>query len=267
VTADKGAVRNQWTRARTPGRCGGLRILATVATALGVLAAGPVASAATFTVDPTQIFLSNRTGSVLLTLHNESMDTLNFQLSVFSWEQSSSGEMQLRPTQDIVFYPPLLTLKPSEIRRVRVGTATSFDAREKTYRIFVEELPPPSAPKGVRVLTKMGIPIFLRPAKEVATVTLADLGQQDGLLKFTLSNTGTVHIVPRSIKVRGLAGSNPAFERELEGWYVLAGGRRDFATAVPKNGCEQVTSIVVDVQFESGQVQERLQTPNGACPR
>jgi len=225
------------------------------------------ASAATFTVDPTQIFLRNRTGSVLLTLHNQSADSLSFQLSVFAWTQSSTGEMQLQPTQDIVFFPPLLTLKPSETRRVRVGTATTFDAKEKSYRIFVEELPPTDAPKGVRVLTKMGIPIFLRPVKEVATASLTDLRQQNGQLKFTLSNEGTVHFVPRNIKVRGLAGSKTAFERELEGWYLLAGGRRDFETALPKDACAQVTSIIVDVQFESNQVQERLQTPTGACAR
>ena len=228
---------------------------------------GSPASAATFTVDPTQIFLRNRTGSVLLTLHNQSTDTLSFQLSVFAWTQSSTGEMQLQPTQDIVFFPPLLTLKPSETRRVRVGTATTFDAKEKSYRIFVEELPPADAPKGVRVLTKMGIPIFLRPVKEVATASLTDLRQQNGQLKFTLSNEGTVHFVPRNIKVRGLAGSKTAFERELEGWYLLAGGRRDFETALPKDACAQVTSIVVDVQFDSNQVQERLQTPTGACAR
>ena len=130
----------------------------------------------------------------------------------------------------------------------------------------MEELPPTDAPKGVRVLTKMGIPIFLRPVKEVATASLTDV-RQDGWLKFTLSNEGTVHVVPRNIKVRGLAGSATAFERALEGWYLLAGGRRDFETALPKDGCAQVTSIVVDVQFESGQVQERLQTPSGACAR
>jgi len=247
-----------------------LRFLATVATAsvvLGVSPRGPLAAAATFTVDPPQIFLFNRTGSVLLTLHNESTETLSFQLSVFAWAQSNSGEMQLQPTQDIVFYPPLLTLKPSETRRVRVGTATNFDVREKTYRLFVEELPPTDAPKGVRVLTKMGIPVFLRPAKEVATAALTNVRQQDGMLKFTLANVGTVHIVPRSVKVRGLAGSATAFEKTLDSWYVLSSGRRDFEMALQKNGCAQVTSIVVDVQFESGQVQERLQTPNGACPR
>ena len=45
------------------------------------------------------------------------------------------------------------------------------------------------------------------------------------------------------------------------------GGRREFDMAFPKNACAQVTSIVVDVQFASGKLQERLQTPNGACPR
>jgi fimbrial chaperone protein len=119
----------------------------------------------------------------------------------------------------------------------------------------------------VRVLTKMGIPIFVRPVKEVATATLNDLRQQNGTLRFTLTNAGTVHIVPQSIKVRGLAGSAAAFDQDLEGWYVLAGGRREFELAFPKNTCAQVTSIVVDIQFASAKLQERLQTPNGACPR
>ena len=245
-----------------------------LATALAVawLWGGPLAgaaSAATFTVDPTQIFLSGRTGSVLLTLRNESDETLQFQLSMFEWAQSPSGEMQLKPTEDIVFFPTLLTLKPKETRRVRVGSATAQDVREKAYRIFVEELPPTTATPGagVRVLTKMGIPVFIRPVKEVATATLNDLRQQSGTLRFTLTNAGTVHIVPQTIKVRGITGSNTAFDRDLEGWYVLAGGRREFEMAFPKNACAQVTSIVVDIQFASGKLQEQLQTPNGVCPR
>lgn len=251
--------------ARTAGRF--LATAVTVAWFWGGAQAG-VASAATFTVDPTQIFLSGRTGSVVLTLRNESTEALQFQLSVFAWAQSPTGEMQLVPTDDIVFFPTLLTLKPKETRRVRVGSATTQDVREKTYRIFVEELPSATAVgNGIRVLTKMGIPIFLRPVKEVATASLTDLRQQDGALRFTLNNAGTVHVVPQTIKVRGMTGSDTAFDRELEGWYVLAGGRREFDMAFPKNACAQVTSIVVDIQFASGKLQERLQTPNGACPR
>ena len=109
--------------------------------------------------------------------------------------------------------------------------------------------------------------VLARGARVDASGTLGLVAGQDGTLRFTLTNTGSVHVVPQSIKVRGLAGSNTAFDRDLDGWYVLAGGRREFDTTVPKNACAQVTSIVVDIQFATGKLQERLQTPNGVCPR
>ena len=166
------------------------------------------AHAATFTVEPTQIMLSGRTTSVLLTLRNESTEALRFELSAFTWAQSPSGEMQLEATEDVVFFPSLLTVAPGESRRVRVGSATSSAAREKSYRIFVEELPPANRQgTGVRVLTKMGIPIFVAPSKEVAAATLSGLDLQNGALRFTLTNDGTVHFLPRDVRIKGFAGS------------------------------------------------------------
>ena len=155
-----------------------------------------------------------------------------------------------------------------ESRRVRVGSATEFDSIEKSYRIFVEELPPVDRQgNGVRVLTKMGIPIFLRPAREIAAANLSNLGQKSGKFFFTLSNEGTVHFVPKEIRVRGFAGSAAAVDNRLDGWYVLAGGRREFDMAFPEAECSRITSVTVDVQFGSESLQERLQTPNGVCSR
>jgi fimbrial chaperone protein len=245
-----------------------LRSLALVAAAIGLLGPASRAHAATFTVEPTQIHLSARTTSVLLTLRNDSQETLRFELSAFAWGQSPSGELQLEPTEDVVFFPALLTLGPGESRRVRVGSATTIADREKTYRIFVEELPPlDRTTGGVRVLTKMGIPIFLRPAKETSSATLSGLRQQNGALHFTLSNDGTVHFVPQEIRVRGLAGAATAIDNRLDGWYVLAGGRREFDMAFPTADCSRITSVIVDVQFGADSLQERLQTPNGVCSR
>ena len=110
-------------------------------TAIAALLVGASASAATFSVNPTQIYLSGRTTSALLTLRNDSTETLRFQLSAFAWNQSATGEILLEPTQDVVFFPALLTLKQGEERRIRVGSTVSPGAIEKTYRIFVEELP------------------------------------------------------------------------------------------------------------------------------
>ena len=226
----------------------------------------PETSASTFTVEPTQIFFSGTTNSVVVTLRNGSDGPLRFELTVFTWTQSAKGEMELAPTRDIVLFPSLLTLAPGESRRVRVGRIAEADIRERTYRVFVEELPPiDAAGGGVRVLTKMGIPIFLRPGKEVASVTLNGLSQRGGRLRFTIANQGTVHFIPKRVVVRGLTAAAEAFEMPLDSWYVLAGGRREFEVDLPKGGCDTLSSLVVSVEFESQILQERLQTPTGAC--
>jgi fimbrial chaperone protein len=260
-------MRLQSTRVRTR-RFGTISWAAIAAAWVTGIMLAPGATAATFTVDPTQIFLSGRTGSVLLTLRNDSEETLRFQLSAFAWGQSPSGEMTLEPTDDVVFFPVLLTLQPGELRRVRVGHSTSLDVREKTYRIFVEELPPLTPQgEGVRVLTKMGIPIFLRPQKEVATAILEDVRQQGDHIRFSLANTGTVHFVPREIKVEAATDSATVFSKALEGWYVLAGGRRDYELVVEETDCSRVRSVVVTAAIGAEQVEQRLQTPNGVCRR
>lgn len=237
--------------------------------AASIIGGGPWAfgaDAATFTVEPTQITLSNQSSSVLLTLRNESTEALRFELTVFKWAQSPSGEMQLEPTDDVVFFPSLLTVGAGESRRVRVGSATTAAAREKTYRIFVEELPPAAQPgSGVRVLTRMGIPIFVAPSKELASASLNGLGIQDGALRFTLNNDGTVHFLPAEIHVKGFAEAGVALDNEVNGWYVLAGGRRDFTVPVKSAQCSAITSLLVEVKFGSDSLQERLQTPNGVC--
>ena len=59
-----------------------------------------------FTVNPTQVVLTARTMSALLTLRNDSDEALRFELSMFSWDQTDSGEMRLTSSEDIVFFPP-----------------------------------------------------------------------------------------------------------------------------------------------------------------
>jgi fimbrial chaperone protein len=235
-----------------------------------LLAAAPAASAATFSVNPTQIFLGGRTSSALLTLRNDSDEVLRFQLTAFAWQQSVAGEIELADTQDVVFFPALLTLQPREERKIRVGSTTAAGAVEKTYRIFVDELPGAASgePTSVRVLTKMGIPIFVRPAKESANATLDALGMRDGTLHFAVNNTGTVHFVPQHVKVRGIAANGePLFDQALTAWYILPGGRRDFDMAIAAAECGRTESIVVEVGLGATALKETLQTPGGACRR
>lgn len=253
---------------------GRMRFVLTAFLLAGVLLAGPgarPAAAATFSVSPTQIALAGRTRSALLTIRNESTDTLRFQLSAFTWQQNPAGEMQLQATEQIVFFPALFTLAPGEERRIRIGSpAAAVTEREQTYRIFVEELPPVraagSGASGVRVLTKMGIPIFLRPAKEHASATLGAPQVRGRAVTFSLSNTGAVHFVPRRVVARFVDDSGSTVsELPLTGWYVLAGGRRDYEVSVPATACTRVSSVVIEAELPFATLSERADMVSGVC--
>jgi fimbrial chaperone protein len=241
-----------------------------VAICVAAPAAARSALASSFAVNPTQIFLTSKATSAILTLRNESDESLRFQLTVFAWDQTAQGEMKLQPTSDIVFFPTLLTLGPKESRNVRVGAATGFDAVEKTYRIFVEELPPQMQQAGqsaVRVLTKMGVPIFLRPARMQAQAGLRDLMVKDGVFSFSVRNTGNVHFVPDAVRVYGTNRAGEVMlDQRLDGWYILAGGVRAYAVKLPAPDCSALAALSIDVQIAGSALKERLETPSACAP-
>jgi len=228
--------------------------------------------AGTFQVNPVQLFLSARTKSALLTVRNESADTLRFQLSVHAWDQSPQGEVILGPTEDVVFFPSLLSLAPGEERRVRVGAVIPIASSEKSYRIFIEELPPLSKPKGspgetqVRLLTKMGIPIFLQPDQAAVEARIQGMGVQKGVLSFQLKNAGNVHFVPQAIRVKGYGMSGEIlFERSLEGWYMLADRHRIYDLNLLDKECAKIKTLGVEVQMGQKTLRDQIEMPPGAC--
>jgi fimbrial chaperone protein len=227
------------------------------------------AQAASFSVNPVQVFLSATTKSALLTLKNETDQPVRFQLSLMAWNQDPGGQMQLAATDDIVFFPALLTLQSHEERKIRVGATVPPGKIEKTYRLFVEELPPldkKDTPNGVTMVTKMGIPIFLQPAKAIGQAAIRDLSAKDGRFLFKLENTGTVHFTPQSIRVKAADAAGVSLsDVKVDAWYVLAGGVRAFDLAVPAAQCAQVRSLTVEAQVEGALLRESVQTPGGAC--
>ncbi len=223
-------------------------------------------------MNPVQIFLSEKTKSALFTLRNAGTQPLRLQLDVLAWDQGPRGESRLTPTADIAFFPRLLNVAPGEERKVRVGALTLPGSSEKTYRIFVEELPP--LEKGdrlqeaaqVRVLTRVAIPIFLQPAKPRAQARVGQMIWRDGLVSFEVENTGTVHVVVRAIRVTGFgAAGEPVWDRGLQGWYVLAGGTRVYELELPKESCARLRTLAVEVEIPQTTLKERVETSPMAC--
>ena len=250
-----------------------LRSLLFVAVTFGLaLYQAEAVLASTYKVTPIQISLSTRTASALLTLSNESPDTLRFQISAFAWTQSRHGAVELSPTEDMVFYPPLVTLKPGEERKIRVGTKAAMGPIEKTYRIFFEELPPlekaDASPSGsqVQFLTRMGIPIFVEPTSTLVKGGIEGIRLERGRLAFEVSNSGSVHFSMQKLRVTGSdASSRQTFEAELAGWYVLAGGVREFELELSAAECGQTKRVRIEVETNHRSFEKSAELPIGAC--
>lgn len=243
----------------------------TVALGLALCQAEAVLASA-YKVTPIQVSLSTRTSSTLLTLSNESDDTIRFQLSAFAWNQSPKGAIELSPTEDVVFYPPLLTLKPGEQRNIRVGMKAAVGPIEKTYRLFVEELPPPekadAAPGGSQVtfLTRMGIPIFVEPTSPQVKGGVEAIRLEHGRLAFGVSNVGNVHFAVQKVRVTGSdASARKTFEKETAGWYVLAGGSREFELELSAAECSKTQKVRIEVETDRLTFEKSAELPAGAC--
>jgi fimbrial chaperone protein len=238
-----------------------------VLAALAALVAVP-ARAAEVQLNPVVVSLSPAARSAMVSIRNQGREAVRFELQARAWGQDPAGEMLLEPTADLAVYPPVLALGPGEERNIRIGAATQFGPLEKTYRVFVQEMAPPEKPEGaarVQVLSRIGLPVFLAPARPVERAVLVDLAAKGGKASFVLRNEGTVHVRPTAVKLvgRGKDGK-PAFERDLSAWYVLAGGTRAYEVEIPADACATLREIEVSVELAREPLRARLET-TGAC--
>lgn len=229
------------------------------------------AEASSFTVNPIKVVLSDKEQSALLTLQNQSNEELRFKILMQAWTQNPQGEMQLADTKDIVVYPGLLSLPANSERKLRVGATVPAGPSEKAYRVFVEELPPLRSAKEpskseVKVLTKMGVPIFLRPAKVGAAGSVDGMTLAKGALSFTLKNSGNIHFLVQSVSVKATdAAGASTFENTPEGWYVLAGGTRVWQLDIPKDACAKSKKLTVEVQTTEGRFAGKMDVQASGC--
>jgi fimbrial chaperone protein len=155
---------------------------------------------------------------------------------------------------------------------VRIGTATAVGEGEKSYRVFFEELPPAdgelaaAARSQVRILTKMGIPIFVQPVKSYVSGAIEGLALEAGHVRFAVRNLGNEHFVLRAVRVKGVGASgDELFDRSLDGWYVLPRGTRVFDLAIPHELCAKLTGVTVESETERDTFKARVETPPEGC--
>jgi len=228
------------------------------------------ATASNFTVTPTEVNLSTSQTSALVTLRNGSKVPLRFEITLFTWSEDEHGKMELKPSTDVTFFPKLVELAGGASRNIRIGiNAGAARDVEQSFRLFVEELPDQSAPKttanAVAIRTKLGIPVFVRPAKPSRTAVIDGVSVDGGKVLTRVRNTGNLHISVDTIAVKGTGGSAPTFTKEGPGWYVLPGATRIFEVPMTAAECKSTTSVAVEVIGHNASLKGASQVSPAAC--
>ena len=236
-----------------------LRVLALLCAGFWIFGARE-AHAAEFDVAPISLTLSAKAQSGTLVITNRSDSSARFHVTAFAWEQAANGEMVLSPTKEIMFFPAMLTLNPQEARNLRIGVNLQPGSVERTFRVFVQELPAlasANAPAGstVSVLVKMGVPVFVEPnTTPKAIPSISALSLQGKQFSFHVNNTGNTHYIPLEIWVKPKDGSNVLAKLEVHGWYVLAGKKSAYSVTLPTEACVALKSIVVEMKSHNGAI-------------
>ena len=246
-----------------------MRIRRITAAVVALLLAPHAATAANFTVTPTEVNLSPSATSALVTIRNGSKLPLRFEITLVSWSEDERGKMVLNPSSEVTFFPKLVELPAGASRNIRIGinAGTARDV-ELSFRLFVEELPDQSAPvaNAVALRTKVGIPVFVRPAKPSRTAVIDGVSVENGKVLTRVRNTGNLHINVETISVRGAGGSAaPTFTKEGPGWYVLPGATRIFEVPMTATECKSTTSVAVEVFGHNRSLKGASQVSPAAC--
>lgn len=224
----------------------------------------PPAGAGQFGVSPIRIELDRGARSGAITVANdEQADSLRVQLRLFEWTQDATGKDDYREAEDLIYFPRLMTLEKGEQKLVRVGLRTPTLEREKTYRLFIEELPAPPTPGGARVAiaVRFGVPIFVKPPKEEIRGEIEKLDMAKGVLRVGVRNSGNVHFTIKSIT----AASGEAFSKETPGWYLLAGAAREYAIELPASACTKLKQIDVTMKADQLELKGTLDVNASMC--
>ena len=233
------------------------RALSQAAFGLAVLlGAAGAASAGSFQVNPVRATLSAAQPVGSLTVRNDGAEPTVVQLEVVSWTQQD-GKDVYAPTKEILATPPIFTVPAGGSQTVRVGPRRAPDAqRELTYRLFLQELPPPPKPdfQGLQVVLRIGVPVFVLPSVAASPVLTWQASRTaQGQLKVRVTNSGNAHVQVANFKVAISGGADLGTQQVAA--YVLSGESRDWAV---KADAAPGAALRLSVQTDAGEMQADL---------
>ena len=232
----------------------------------------PVASrAGDFQIAPMSLELRKGLMSGTFTVTNEAKEELSLQLSAKAWDQDRDGQDRYTDTGDVVFYPKIMTIGQGEQRVIRLGLKGAPGSRERTYRLFLEEISvrrdgQPRKRAGVAIVMRISLPIFLAPVRMEEHGAVERIVMENGSVTARIANSGNSHFKLQTVTARGTAvDGSVLFEQEQSGWYVLPGASRGYRFPVPAAVCAKLAIVKINAAGETLMASGTLNVSREMC--
>ena len=230
--------------------------------ACAVAAGSPYALAGSFDVNPIRVDLTAQSRTATVTVRNSGDDPVVVQISVQAWSQNG-GKDVLTDTKDVIVSPPIATIPAGQEQIVRIGMRRAPDAqRELSYRMFLQEVPPPPRPglQGLVVALRIGLPIFVQPRQGAGKAELLwnlDTGSPD-TLKLKVNNKGSAHIQISTIEIYRRSEKDAL--AEFSGLaYVLPGQTRDWDLKLRDPAIKRGERLRMKVSTDAGSIDTEIE--------
>lgn len=229
-----------------------------------------------FQIQPTTLVLSGGEKSGVFSVINNGNEKIDFQISLKEWSQDAQGKDVYVDTKEIVFFPKIMTVDPNGQRAIRIGVKAPPSLKEKTFRLFVEEIPTSKKETevantgkvhaGLTIAFRFATPIFVMPIKPQESAVVEKIEMSNGTVKALVRNTGNVHIKLLNVTFRGKAANGKElFAKEVAGWYVLNGLALPYETAVPKEQCGELATVEVKAKTDNFEIRGALDVQKNMC--
>jgi fimbrial chaperone protein len=227
-----------------------------------------IAFSGEFRVTPIRLDFDRGAKSGVITIVNEGGEKLNLQMRAFEWSQDAEGKDRYTETNDIIFFPRIMSLDKKEEKILRAGIKIPATTKEKTYRLFIEEIPEPKKGEGVNIAIaiRFGVPIFVKPLKEELKGEIEKVDFSKGVLNALIKNRGNTHFIIQSIDIKGRnAKGEESFSKELSGWYLLSGVSRSYTTTIPEEMCKALSRLDLEVRTDRVKLNGKLDVDQTMC--
>ncbi|QYD67172.1 fimbria/pilus periplasmic chaperone [Paraburkholderia edwinii] len=231
---------------------------------LCLLLAARAASAQSLTVLPVTFQLPPGQAAAALTLVNGGSRPTSIQVRAFAWSQST-GDDQLTPSTELLASPPLATIAPGASQIVRLVLRRPPQDREATYRILIDQIPPPAEPGVVHVVLRLSLPVFAEAANRTAPARLQFQLRRDATEAYLVAlNEGERHQAVRDIVLTTSDGRKLKTEPNASP-YVLAGASRRWRipaqTPLPAAG--ETVRLTANADTSTGTIDQSIPVVGG----